>query len=229
MQLFGENLKLSPIAAVPQTHRCPRLIFNLSAQPDSNTLSVNETTNREAAPESLQFGRSFPHILQAVQEANTVQGPFCISKLDVTDAYHRGTVKPAQVGAFTYVIPSAPGDEGTIICIGLVLPRGWVDSPKFFCAFSETLTDVANVLVNSELPVSPYGAISEIPATGPAPPLTPERASPVYIVIWMTSSQWCRGAQIANTESLMAQFVPSSGSSRPYQESSNTWRARKSL
>ena len=31
-------------------------------------------------------------------------------------------------------------------------------------------------------------------------PLTPQRASPISIVIWMTSSQRCRGAQIANTE-----------------------------
>ena len=95
-------------------------------------------------------------------------------KLDVTDAYHRGTVKPAQVGAFAYVIPSAPGDEGIFICIDLVLPMGWVDSPKFFCAFSQTLTDVANALVESELPVPVYGAISKIPSTGPGPPHTPE-------------------------------------------------------
>ena len=66
MRLFGEKLKLSRIAAVPQAHHRPRLILNLSAQPDSNTLSVNETTNREAVPESLQFGRAFPRILQAV-------------------------------------------------------------------------------------------------------------------------------------------------------------------
>ena len=68
-----------------------------------------------------------------------------MSKLDVTDAYHR-------------------------ICINLVLPMGWVDSPKFFCAFSETLTDVANALVDADLPVPAYGAISALPATEPPPP-----------------------------------------------------------
>ena len=79
-----------------------------------------------------------------------------------------------QVGAFAYVVPSAPGYEGIIICIDLVFLMGWVDSPKFFCAFSETLTDVANALVNTDLPVPSYGAISDIPATGPGPPHTPE-------------------------------------------------------
>ena len=78
------------------------------------------------------------------------------------------------MGAFAYVIPSAPGDEGIFICIDMVLPMGWVDSPKFFCAFSETMTDVANALVDSELPVLAYEAISKIPSTGPGPPHSPE-------------------------------------------------------
>ena len=89
------------------------------AQPDSDTFSVNDTTDREAAPGSLQFGRALPCILQALWEAETVQGLVRISKLDVTYAYHRGTVNPAQVGAFVYVNPSAPGDEGIIIRIDL--------------------------------------------------------------------------------------------------------------
>ena len=120
-----------------------------------------------------------PRILQAVWEADPLQGPVRVSKLDVTDAYHRITIKPAQVGVFAYVIPSTPGDEGIFICINLVLPMGWVDSPKFFCAFSETLTDVANALVNSEPPVPSYRTISEIPSTGPAPPLIPPRSLPI--------------------------------------------------
>ena len=45
----------------------------------------------------------------------------------------------------------------------------WVDSPKFFCELSETLTDVANALVDTDLPVLMYGAIYEIPATPPLP------------------------------------------------------------
>ena len=60
MRLLGERLKISRIAAVPQAHRRLRLILNLLAQPDSDTLSVNDTTDREAAPELLQFSRAFP-------------------------------------------------------------------------------------------------------------------------------------------------------------------------
>ena len=147
IQLFGARLELSRIAAVPQAHCSPRLILNLSAQPDSDTPSFNKTTNREAALESLQFSWSFPRILYAVWEADPVQVPVRVSKLDITDAYHRSTIKPLHVGVFVYVIPLAPGDEEKVVCIDLVLSMWWVDSPKFFCAFSETLIDVANALV----------------------------------------------------------------------------------
>ena len=58
-----------------------------------------------------------------------------MSKLDVTDAYHRIPLKPSQVGAFAYVVPLVPDKDVILICINLVLPMGWVDSPKFFCAF----------------------------------------------------------------------------------------------
>ena len=134
---FGERLKISCIAAVPQAHRCPCLILNLLSQPDSDTPSVNDTTDREATPESLQFGGAFPCILQAVWEGDLVQGPVQVSKLDVTDTYHRGTVNPAQVGAFAYVIPSAPEDEGKFICVDLVLSMGRVDPPKFYARFQK--------------------------------------------------------------------------------------------
>ena len=57
---------------------------------------------------------------------------------------------------------------------------GWVDSPKFFCAFLKTLIDVENALVDTDLPVPSYGAIFEIPATGPGPPHTLESLTHIY-------------------------------------------------
>ena len=46
----------------------------------------------------------------------------------------------------------------------MVLPMAWVDLPKFFCGFSETLTDVVNALV----PTLPwYGTITKTLETGP--------------------------------------------------------------
>ena len=107
-----------------QAHRSLRLILNLLSHPDSDTPSFNETSNREDAPELLQSGRVFPRILQAFWEADLFQSPVRVSNMDITDAYHCGTVNPSQVGAFVYIIPSEQGSEGCIICIDLVLPMG---------------------------------------------------------------------------------------------------------
>ena len=117
----------------------------------------------------MQFVRAFPRILQAIWEADLVQGPVQVSKLDVTYSHHCVTLWPPQVGAFVYAIPLAPVDEGCIICIYLVLTMVWVYSLKFLCAFSETLTDVTNALVDTDLLIPSYGSISNIPATRPAP------------------------------------------------------------
>ena len=74
VQLFKDKLKISFIAAVPQAQHQPCLILNLSAPPDKETPSVNDTTDREIAPESIQFGRAFQRILQAIWEADPEEG-----------------------------------------------------------------------------------------------------------------------------------------------------------
>ena len=170
VRLFGEKLKLFRIAAVPQAQRRLRLILNLLVPPNKETPSVNDTTDREISLDSMQFGRAFPRILQAIWEADPEKGPVQVSKLDLTEAYRRGILKPSQVGEIAYVVPSVPDGDVIIICIDLVFPMVWVDSPKFFCAFSETLTDMENALVDADLPMPSYGAISALPTTEPPPP-----------------------------------------------------------
>ena len=165
VHMFGSNIKLSCIAAVPRAHCQPCLILKLLEKSDEGTPSVNDTNDREFSPGSMQFGRAFPYVLQKIWEADPVQGPVQVSKLDFADAYHCVTLCPYQVGAFAYVVPSASVEEGCIICIDLVLPMVWVDLPNFFCAFLETLTDVTNALVDTDFPVPSYGTISKIPAT----------------------------------------------------------------
>ena len=49
---------------------------------------------------------------------------------------------------------------------------GRMNPPKFFCAFSETLTDVANTLLHASLLVMGYVAITKIPETDLGPPHT---------------------------------------------------------
>ena len=84
----------------------------------------------------MHFGRAFSRILQAIWEADPAEGLVRVSKLDVVDTYHRGTLYTSQVGPFAYVVPLVPEDDVIIICIYQIFPMVWVDSPKFFCVFS---------------------------------------------------------------------------------------------
>ena len=93
--------------------------------------------DREVAPESMKFGRAFPRIIQAICEADPNKGPIRVSKMDVTDTYHGGTLPPYHVVAFAYVIPLAADGHCIIICINMVLTMVRVDLPKFFCTFLE--------------------------------------------------------------------------------------------
>ena len=107
-----------------------RLILNLSEKPNKGTPSVNNNTDREITPEFIQFGRAFPCILQAKWEADPSKVPIWVSKINVTVAYQHSALRPSQVGALTYIVPLAQEDDCIIICINMVLPMGWVDSPK---------------------------------------------------------------------------------------------------
>ena len=118
----------------------------------------------------MQFGHALPRIIQVIWEAYLDEGPVRIPTLDVTDVYHCDTQHLPQVGDFSYVIPLAPDDDGIIICINMIFLVVWVDSSKFFCTFSEILTDVVNSLIDTVLPVPDYSTIANIPATGPGPP-----------------------------------------------------------
>ena len=60
-----------------------------------------------------------------------------------------------------YVVSLDPEKDGVIIFINIVLLIGWVDSPNFFCAFLEILSDVSNNLVDTEFPVPFNGAITK--------------------------------------------------------------------
>ena len=100
VRVFGDKRKLSRITAVPQEHRRPRLIIKLLENPNKGTQGANNTTEMEVDPESIKFGRTLPHILQAIWEADPSKDPVQVSKFDTTNAYHRGMLRLDQVGAF---------------------------------------------------------------------------------------------------------------------------------
>jgi len=64
-----------------------------------------------------------------------------------------------------------------LIGIPLVLPMGWKYSPPFFCAYTETATDLANAMMRTPPPLHPLQQhINTIPVT--VEPLNPQALQP---------------------------------------------------
>ena len=176
LKYFGTRLRISRLASVDQKNRKPRLICNSTAAPDDITPSVNASSDATLNPKAIQFGSCLPRLLQRIWEADPADGPVFLSKWDISDAFHRCNLRPSDVGSFAYVVPALASDPDILLCIDLVLPMGWVNSPDLFCSTSETVADVANQLINQpNTPVPIYGPTSDLYHTVSSPTASPSR------------------------------------------------------
>lgn len=136
--LLLPNLCLSPMGVVPQRDRRPRVIVDFTFS------GVNLHTLKSLAPtEAMQFGRALDRILYQIHHANRRFGPVHLIKVDIADGFYRIRVSASHMPTLAVAFPNQPG-EPRLVAIPLVLPMGWVSSPPFFCAATETAADVAN-------------------------------------------------------------------------------------
>ena len=131
------NLRLSPLGAVPQRDRRPRLIVDLTYY------GVNAETVSYTPKESMQFGHALERICWMVRHANPKYGKVFLSKFDLADGFYRMNLKAAQAPGLACVLPKYE-NEPQLVAIPLVGPMGWSESPPSFCAITETIADVAN-------------------------------------------------------------------------------------
>jgi hypothetical protein len=132
-----KNLRLAPIGVVPSHGRRPRTIVDLTFN------GVNEETLKLSPQEALQFGRALERIIAQVVHADPRFGPVQFIKVDMSDGFYRVHVKPEDAIKLGVAFPSLDGEE-PMIAIPICLPMGWTESPPYFCAFTETVADVAN-------------------------------------------------------------------------------------
>jgi hypothetical protein len=163
-RLCPANLKISPVAVVPQVGRWGRIILDLSfpvyQMVDGVVTvvqeSVNNTTARTAPTVPVkEIGKVLQRLLHYMRD--TPAGLHILfSKLDISDGFWRLVVREEDSFNFAYVLPQRPGQQ-----IRIVVPRavqmGWAESPSLFCAVTETARDVTQHLVtnNVELPYHP--------------------------------------------------------------------------
>ena len=165
--LQGKQLhtKISPIAAIPHKSRLYRMILDLSnkgqrRRGQTQTLSVNELTNEQAAPAHSmdQLGKVLGRIIFTVGSQPADLGPILFCKLDIKDGFWRMCAPEGDRENFCYVLPQIPGQPANEIqlVVPAALQMGWTSSPAFFCAATETGRDIAEWLrVLPKLPPHP--------------------------------------------------------------------------
>jgi hypothetical protein len=131
------GLQLSPTGVVPQRDRRPRVIV------DYTFSGVNQHTYALAA-DSLQFGHAFLQILQQLHRADTRDDTIYLSKTDIADAFMRVGIWAPTIPIRGALLPILPVEE-PLVAFPLILPMGWVESPQYLCAVSETIADIANM------------------------------------------------------------------------------------
>ena len=125
VKALGEALNLSCILFMPKEHFRLCLILSLSVNIIKGVTSFNETMDREVAPTYMQFGRTYPCILQAIWETYLSQCSVCVPKIDMMDSKHQVILRTSQVGAFSCIMLSVAEYYGVIVCIELVLLMGY--------------------------------------------------------------------------------------------------------
>jgi hypothetical protein len=131
------GLRISPLGVVPQRDRRPRLIV------DYTFSGVNPDTVPLAPKEAMQFGRALQRVLTLIVHADPRYGPVHLAKIDIADGFYRVWLQVTDVPKLGVALPTKLGST-PLIAFPLALPMGWVESPPYFTALTETACDLAN-------------------------------------------------------------------------------------
>jgi hypothetical protein len=161
--LHPPNLKISPVAAVPQVGHHPRIILDLSFPVyqdvdgiiTATQASVNNTMALQAPKEAVhKIGKVLPRLLTYMRD--TPAGlHILMSKLDISDGFWRLIVRDADCFNFAYVLPQWDCEPCRII-VPSAVQMGWVESPSMFCAVTESARDLAQHFVDAAVPLPPH-------------------------------------------------------------------------
>jgi hypothetical protein len=135
-----------------------------------------------APGQSMQFVHALHRILRVILEAHPRFGPVYMCKIDIADGFYRVWLLPADIPKLSVVLPTMDGEE-PLISFPLALPMGWVNSPPYFCAATETMCDLANTSIKARntFKVHPLDDVSETPVP-PEPPMPRSCAAPSKLI-----------------------------------------------
>ncbi|KAI2512522.1 adenylate kinase [Fragilaria crotonensis] len=138
------------------------------------TLRVNPETSRLAPHEAMQFGRALSRMLARIVHADPRYGPVYLAKFDIADGFYRISLRPYDIPRLGVVLPSTT--DNPVVALPLALPMGWVESPPYYTAVTETACDLLNTVLRRHVEFPPH-RLEDLAATLPsdATPLTGAR------------------------------------------------------
>ena len=147
-----KELKVSPIAMIPHKSRKFRAILDLSfalqLSEEKRIPSVNESSVKTAPAGAIdQLGHSLSRIIHAFAQAD-VEAKIFMAKWDIKDGVWRLDSQEGAEWNFAYVLPQVEGEPIKLV-VPTSLQMGWIESPPYFCAASETGRDVAGQYVEA--------------------------------------------------------------------------------
>jgi hypothetical protein len=156
------NIRISPIAAIPHKSRDFRMILDLSYTFTIDGVawpSVNESSEQEHSPplhSMAQMGQVLPRLVHAIATSSEDHGPWVFMKLDIKDGFWRLVVPEEDAFNFCYVLPQTDPSQPTQIVVPSSLQMGWIYSSPYFCCGTETARDVGETLqAQPSLPAHP--------------------------------------------------------------------------
>jgi hypothetical protein len=101
-----------------------------------------------------EIGKVLPRIFEFM--ANTSEGQeILLSKVDLLDGFWRIVVQEDARWNFCYVMPDPPGAPICIV-VPSALQMGWMESPQYFCAATETGRDFIQWLIDQKIDCPPH-------------------------------------------------------------------------
>jgi hypothetical protein len=211
------HLRLSPLGVVPQRNRRSRLIV------DYTYSGVNDETAWLAPPEAMQFGKALKRVLSKLVHADPSYGPALLGKIDIADGFYRIGIQPRDIPRLGVILPSDGAEP--LVALPLSLPMGWVESPPYFTAVTETACDLLNTSLRhgETLPSHPLESLAATPPSAPTSPTgekvprlarmgsTMPRSPPRLRTgtSMLTILSWLRRRSVTRPASCGPRFIPS--------------------
>jgi hypothetical protein len=110
---------------------------------DYTFYGVNADTCWLALEEAMHFGWAFQRLLEDIVNADPHFGPVYLCKVDILDGFYRVWLWTEDIPKLGVSFP-AENNGKHLVAFPLVLLMGWVSSPPYFCAHTETVADVTS-------------------------------------------------------------------------------------